>query len=307
MLIISWREAERIFNSTGTCRHIYTTPLESDYFFENDEERDYALLLIALAAAETGVTILAYAIMTNHFHFIVIGERWMEFFQNFKERLSVYFSRHGRRGIMKNVSARETVITSLKQFQNELIYVIRNPYVVSAEVNLLSYPWCSGYLYFNNLIKKVPSRSAADMSYRELRAITKSRDTALPDWVRITNGAINPACFVNYKLVETLFRSPQEFLSMCFRNVEAQIEVAKRMEEKPVLKDEEMFRLIRSRINDKYKVSDFLALCPADRTEILKYMKYELAASNGQISRVLNRPQAEINAIFPFTAKNPIS
>lgn len=306
MVIISWREAERIFNSSGTCRHVYSTPLESGFFFENDEERKFALLLIALAAADAGVTILAYAIMTNHFHFIVIGDRWMEFFLIFKERFSTYLSRHGRQGLMKKVFPKETEINSLKQFYNELVYVIRNPYVVSPEVNLLSYPWCSGYLYFNSLIDLIPSRSAVGMSYRELRQITKSRDTTLPEWVRITEGAINPACFVDYKLVEKLFRSPQEFLAMCFRNVEAQIEVAQRMEEKPVLKDEEMFRLIRSRINDKYGATDFLTLSLKDRTEVLKYMKYELASSNGQIARVLNRPQSEIDAIFPLTAKNPV-
>ena len=131
--------------------HLHTPPLETEVIYQNKEERCVSMAYMAMAAAETQVEILAYALMSNHFHFIVIGERVMEFFQNFKERLSVYLSRHGRRGIMKNVSARETVITSLKQFQNELIYVIRNPYVVSAEVNLLSYPWCSGYLYFNRL------------------------------------------------------------------------------------------------------------------------------------------------------------
>ena len=207
---------------------------------------------------------------------------------------------------MKKVFPKETEITSLKQFYNELVYVIRNPYVVSPEVNLLSYPWCSGYLYFNSLIDLIPSRSAAGMSYRELRPITKSRDTTLPEWVRITDGAINPACFVDYKLVEKLFRSPQEFLAMCFRNVEAQIEVAQRMGERPFLKDEEMFRLIRSRINDKYGATDFQTLSLKDRTDILKYMKYDLASSNGQIARVLNRPQSEIDAIFPLTAKNPV-
>ena len=35
------------------------------------------------------------------------------------------------------------------QFQNELAYIVRNPFVAMKDVNPLAYPWCSGYLYFN--------------------------------------------------------------------------------------------------------------------------------------------------------------
>lgn len=301
---MTWREAEWLFNSSGQFSHIYSTPLESGYIFENDEERKYAILSMALAAEVAKVVILAYALMTNHFHFIVKGENGKEFFLDFRARMSRYFSRHGRPGLLDSMTPGETVITSLNQFYNELVYVIRNPYVVSTEVNLFSYQWCSGFLYFNELVEKIPSVSPDKLSYRELRMITKSRDTVLPSWIRISEDRVNPVCFVDYKLVERLFRNPQVFLSSCLKNVEAQVQVAMNMNEKPVLTDDEMYRIIRNRMDNEYRVSDYKLLSAVQRTEVLKYMKYELAASNGQIARVLHLRQADVDAIFPQSAKN---
>ena len=85
---MTWREAEWLFNSSGQFSHIYSTPLESGYIFENDEERKYAILSMALAAEVAKVVILAYALMTNHFHFIVKGENGKEFFLDFRARMS---------------------------------------------------------------------------------------------------------------------------------------------------------------------------------------------------------------------------
>lgn len=304
---MTWREAEWLFNSSGQYSHIYSTPLESGYIFENDDERKYAILSMALAAEATKVIILAYALMTNHFHFIVKGDNGKEFFMNFRDRMSKYLSRHGRPGLLDDMVPGEKIITSLGQFYNELAYVIRNPYVVSTEVNMFSYQWCSGFLYFNDLAEKIPFVSPDKLSYRELRKITKSRDTVLPSWIRISEGCVNPVCFVDYKLVERLFRNPQEYLSSCLKNVEAQVQVAISMNEKPVLTDDEMYRMIRNRMDKEYRATDYKLLSAAQRTEVLKYMKYELAASNGQIARVLHLRQADVDAIFPQTAKNRLA
>lgn len=303
---LTWREAERLFKYAGPICHLYSKPLESGFFFENDEERKYALLLMALAAEYAGVVILAFAIMSNHFHFIIKGEGSTIFFSEFRKKLGKYLSRHGRPGLIDGVVPGVTAITSLNQFYDELAYVIRNPYVVSPDVNLLSYPWSSGYLYFNGLIHLVPSRKPGGLSYRELRQITKSRDVALPEWVRITDGGINPTCFVDYQLVENLFRNPRAFLASCFKNVETQLEVAKRMNEKPALTDDEMFKLFRKHIENEYGVKDYKLLSSSQRIEVLKKMKFELGASNGQIARVLHLPQSEVDAIFPLTAKNQL-
>ena len=300
---ITWREAERLFFREGPFSHINSSHIEDGFIFECDEERSLALLYMALAARETGTVILAYALMTNHFHFIVKGRRGGEFFQNFRQRMSLYLSRHGRPGLLDGMTFKETPITSLNQFYTEVAYVLRNPFVVSPSVNLLSYPWCSGYLYFNKLIEFIPLRKASDLSYRERRKMIKADNCNLPEWVQTLNGSIFPSCFVDYKLVEQLFRTPREFLWQCFKNVEAQIETALNKNEKPVLSDDEMYRVVKGKMENDYGVTSYKLLGATQQKEILSFLKYKACASNGQIARTLNLRQSEVDAAFPLTAK----
>ncbi len=302
---ITWREAERLFFREGPFSHINSSHIEDGFIFECDEERSLALLYMALAARETGTVILAYALMTNHFHFIVKGRRGGEFFQNFRQRMSLYLSRHGRPGLLDGMTFKETPITSLNQFYTEVAYVLRNPFVVSPSVNLLSYPWCSGYLYFNKLIEYLPLRKPSELSFRERRVIAKNSNGELPEWISVLDGMISPISFVDYRLVEALFRTPREFLNSCFKNVEAQVELALRIDEKPVLTDEELFRHLKKKIDTDYQLAEFKLLSRNQKGEILKYLKYKIGTSNGQIARVLHLSQIEVDSFFPLTAKNP--
>ena len=302
---ITWREAERLFLRERPFSHINSSHLENGFIFDSDEERSLALLYMALAARETGTVILAYALMTNHFHFIVKGRHGREFFESFLKRLSMYLSRHGRPGLLDGMTFKENPITNLNQFYTEVAYVLRNPHVVSPDVNLLSYPWCSGYLYFNKLIEYLPLRGPSELSFRERRAIAKNSNGELPEWIRVVGEMISPVCFVDYHLVEELFRTPREFLNSCFKNVETQVELALRLNEKPVLTDEELYRYLKNKMDTDYQVPEFKRLSQNQRGEVLKYLKYKLGTSNGQIARVLHLSQGEVDSYFPLTAKNP--
>ena len=212
---IEWMQ-EQLFRESGPFYHLSTKPLENGLIFECDDERKVAINLIALLAKETHVDMLAFAIMSNHFHFIIKGELvdGIEFFRRLKKRLSNYFARRGRSGVldMVDVNPDTPAISSLTQFRNEIAYVIRNPYVARTDVNLFAYPWCSGYLYFNPFLECLYSKKVNELSYKEKREITRATDPVLDPQFRIRDGIIAPESFVNYKLVEKLFPSAQRFV-----------------------------------------------------------------------------------------------
>ena len=65
---------EQLFREYGPFYHLSTKPLEDGLIFECEEERKVAINMMAILAKETHVDILAFAIMSNHFHFIIQGE-----------------------------------------------------------------------------------------------------------------------------------------------------------------------------------------------------------------------------------------
>ena len=90
--------AERAFLESPPIFHLYTKPLETESLFYTEQERVIPLNYMAIAAYEAGCTLLAFSIMTNHFHFILMGEyaQVIGFYDRFLQMLRNYFSHHGR-------------------------------------------------------------------------------------------------------------------------------------------------------------------------------------------------------------------
>ena len=245
--------------------------------------------------------------MNNHFHFIIKGELvdGVAFFRRLRKRLSNYFARLGRAGILDKVDVdpHTPPIASLTQFRNEIAYVIRNPYVVRVDVNHFSWPWCSGYLYFNPFLSQLGSQSPDELSFKEKRVITRATDPVLDPSFRVRNGMIVPESFVNYKLVENLFPNARKFTWWVMKNIEAQIEVAGRLDERPNLNDDELFKTAQIISRTRFGLNSVKDLPLQQRKKLGIILKNELSASNGQIARIAQLEQRIVDAMFPLTAK----
>lgn len=117
--------------------HLHTTPIEDDIVIRSEKEYSLVNNMIAIAAVRNDCKILDYAIMSNHFHFILEGlrEDCLAFFEDIKTQMMHYFVRHGRGMVIKRIQPCMTPIQTLKQLLNEIAYVIRNPFVVREDVN----------------------------------------------------------------------------------------------------------------------------------------------------------------------------
>ena len=299
-------ELERVFREEGPFFHLHTKPLETGVIFENDIDRAVALVYIAIAAKTVGVELLAYALMSNHFHFILRGseELCRAFFDRVRTRLSLYFSRHGRPKALRAVETPDpTPITSLKQLQDEIAYVIRNPYVVRVDVNPLAWLWCSGFLYFNPLLDLIRTRPTAGLTIREKRELLHSRDVVIPDGLTWVDGCVFPGSFVNYRLAESMFRDARQFTFTVFKNVEAQVETALRLGDTPMVNDDEMLSVSLRLCRDDYGVKGPSHLSGEQKIDLAKKLKYDYYASNGQIARFTTLPLTTVNTLYPLSAK----
>ena len=298
---------EQLFREYGPFYHLSTKPLQDGLIFECEEERKVALNLVAITAREIQIDILAFALMSNHFHFIIRGELvdGLTFFRRLRKRLSNYFARRGRAGILDNVDVDPDTpaIGSLTQFRNEIAYVIRNPYVARPDVNPFAYPWCSGYLYFNPLLSDLISKEPEELSYKEKREISRSTNPELDPSFRVRDGMIAPESFVNYKLVEQLFPSARKFVWWVTKNVEAQHEVATRMGEQPSLNDDELFVTAQQIARKEFGYDGVKEMPLRQRKELGIQLKNKWGASNGQVARIAQLDPRTVDDMFPLAAK----
>ena len=285
--------------------HLYTKALESDIIFHSDEERRVAINYIAFASVKAGVRILAYSLMSNHFHFVIRADEQVgrQFFEIMKESLALYFSRHGFPGIMSSVVPCFNEITSLRQLRTEIVYVLRNPFVERTDVNPLSYKWCSGFLYFNEFLEYIPKDPHKDLTYRDKRKVAMTADTTSYPGLECVGLMIAPSSFVDYKMVENYFGNHRKFLMCMFRNIESQVETALRLGEKPSLNDDEAYSLCLKEAKQMYGNSRIKELTELQKNELAKKLKYDYHFSNGQLARCVSLPLTTVNALFPLTAK----
>lgn len=286
--------------------HLYTKALKEDLLFRSEEELNAALNILGLSVIECNVCLLAFALMNNHMHLIFEAsqEDAVECYRLIQARLAVSFRREGRQALAQAAVPEAVPIDSLKQLRDEIAYVVRNPFVDRTNVNLFAYKWCSGYLYFNDLLDWLPKGIPADkMSFDQRRAFKHSRDASIDPRLRVLDGTAMPVSFVSYKRAMSFFENARQFVQCVMKNVEAQVEIAKRLGEDFLLDDTELWSIARRICRSQYKVEKPKELASEDRARLIKTLKYDYTASNQQIARCLGLPVSIVNQMFPLSVR----
>lgn len=299
-------QCERLFLEGGPFYHLHTKPLEITLLFRDEEELNLALNLIALAVYATGVRLLAFAIMNNHLHFVLEGteERCLAFYRDFQQRLAKVYSRQKRGADVWAAEPGLTGISNLYQLRDEIAYVIRNPFVDVPNVNLFSYRWCSGYLYFNGMMGFLPKGvSVSTQTIQVRRAFKHERDADIDERIRMLDGVALPSCFTDYQRVMSFFENSRQFVHWVLKNVESQVAIAKRIGESITLDDTEVWNIVYRLCRDTFKVPSPKELTNEARAQLMRTLKYDYNASNAQIARCTGVPVAAIDQMFPLNAR----
>lgn len=297
---------ERLFLNAKPLAHYCSYPLENALLYEEDNQLGIILNFIAIALMfAPNCRLLAFAIMSNHLHFILEGEpEWCEIFiGKLTELLDNYFRYNGKSKLCGKVRFTPTVISSLKQLKDEIVYVIRNPFVVRTDVNVFACPSTSGYLYFNPMLRK-EGIYASNLKGRALREFLHTRkEIALTDRFRVLNGVAQPWSFVDYERAMSFFSNAREFVTWTLKNVEGQIEIALKLGETPSLSDQELLSVAFKLCKQRFSNTPPSKLGEKDKMRLALALKNEYYASNGQISRTLGLPTSIVTSMFPLAAK----
>ena len=118
-------------------------PFEDALLYEDDKQLGIILNFIAVALMFVpNCRLLAFAVMSNHFHFVVEGERPYcdVFVGKLTELLDNYYRYNGKSRLSGHIVFEAVPIDSLRMLRGEIIYTIRNPFVVRTDVNVFACP-----------------------------------------------------------------------------------------------------------------------------------------------------------------------
>ena len=192
---------------------VTTGKIENAVMFRDDEDFTAGMNYVAIVASRhSRVKVVAFILMSNHVHFVLIGTREDvdAFTLDFKVRYSLYFSRkYGVKGLLKRneIDVRE-IETTPEAKEQTIAYVLMNCVAANICFQANQYPWGTGNIYFN------PSRPAGrvlgSMSGREKERLLHTNDNNLPsNWIVSDEGVILPQNYVDVEIVESCFRTPK--------------------------------------------------------------------------------------------------
>ena len=194
--------------------HVYTKGLVDAIIFRDREDYIAGMNLLAVAHFRSKVKILAFVLMSNHFHFVVWGDRnaVTQFINLYKKLVSRYIlNRYGEHSFLKRVETSYDVVDLTNDGLKKLIaYVLNNPVKAGILSLPVYYPWGSASCYFS-AEKSIGGQSVRSIGVRELRRKLHS-NVSLPDgYLLNADGYISPSSYVDFGLVEQIYGRPKSF------------------------------------------------------------------------------------------------
>ena len=291
---------ESAFSSGGPYYQLCMDNLPFD-IFTSEEDFKTGMNMLAISLVGAPVVVFNVILMHNHGHLIMGGEEieCRKVFGQFKRKISMFDARRGFKQRLEGWDCTCWPITTLGQMRNELVYVSRNGYAAIKDATPTGYPWGSGDIFFNDILRNYYSVPFNSLPARYRRTICHSHEIEMPEGYRFGNGMILPASYVEKTKTEAIFNTANQYFSMLAKHAEADVEIARRMNEVIVIPDDEMFSNVCSWSNATYKKS-IRELSMAERFELAKRMKFNTASPNEQISRILCLRRTDVDSMFPI-------
>lgn len=267
-----------------------TAHLEDGLWFREEDDFRVAMNYVAIQAASSPeVVVLAFVLMSNHVHFVVMGQREyvLKFINQFKHRYSLYFRR--KYGIKEFLRGNGADIRPV-QFEDEeveraIAYVQMNPVAANICAHPSQYPWGTGNTFFSGLAPA--GKRLDDYSARALQQILRSECDSLPgDWTIGEGGYIYPFSYVDVKAVEEIFHTPRRMNYFLNSSSKAKKRMESADDNLPAFRDQSILAAMPDLCRSLFKKAGFEELSPEEQTEFARQLRFRFSADANQIARV---------------------
>ena len=276
----------------GSFYHVCTNGLEENVIIKDDEDYRIALNYLAITSLKTGVFLICYCWMSNHFHFLIAcpdKTEALSFIRYYKKLYSTYLhSKYGTKAALHGVEDSISQIDTLRYLQNCIAYILRNPVAARVCARIEDYKWSSIDCYFRD---KGTSRlhRLSEFSERKKRLILRSHGfPQLNDLYIDDRGCIANQSFVRGHIVERAFwNSGRAFLNGLGRCNDVQMEYE--LVCRPLLgvNDAEMNRVVEGLVRARYPGKQIQDLSVASRCNLVKHIYFGNKTTVPQLARVL--------------------
>lgn len=292
------------------CWHFCTDGNAVDSIFYDEQDFIQGMNRIYTVSRKFNIIILAHVLMDTHIHFVIYGtqETCGAFMHEYIRLTSMHLAhKHNFNGKLRSVPIRYIHIDNDLQLKTAICYVIKNPTVAGLKFTPYDYPWSSGSLYFRRegywtspcwQDRHYFCDRTTEMTARAKQTAFKTR--TLDDSARVssTKGLIFPGEYVEFKLVERLFRSFRSYQFFMGRNKEEGIDSLAANASRLSIPIQEMRQSRDEIIVERFGRNGIKDLSTVQRIMLAKMLRSKYSSSTKQIARVCGLVHEELKDII---------
>jgi hypothetical protein len=287
-----------------TYYHVCTKGEDLPWMFRDEFDFIAGINRIGFCVLSVNVTVVDFILMDTHVHFILNGSLPIckEFINKYKQMTGKWVShRHNIANHLSKVATTIVPVGSEEALMEEIAYVDRNSIMAGYRCMPTEYRWgMSRYFFKDTLSMNALLAGFEKIGERSLKILKKQLSTRVDiprDWEIDKSGMINPRCFVDYRIVESIYRSPNRYLYFLAKKLEGKIDMKLSQSVSSFIPDKEMRSITDSLTREMFGLEKKGLLNMSQRIQMAKKLRYEYGATHKQISRMLN---VDVNILKGF-------
>ena len=279
---------------------ISTDHLCEQLWFKDDEDFKAGMNFVAIIAFTTGITILAFILMSNHVHFVVqaTSEEAEAFINRFKQLYANFYQRkYGVKKFLRRngVNCQRLDMTG-ESLERGIAYTQMNPVAANICLNASGYRWGTGDCFFRD--KPVKGQRLGNLSFRKQSKILHSRIRLNQDWILSDDGYILPESYIPIQFVERVFRTPSRMNYFLNNSSKAKARMSQPEAALPSFRDQTIMSAVPEICRSLFRIENQNLLDEQRQAELIRQIRYRFSADIHQIARVLGKSYSEITRLL---------
>lgn len=275
--------------------HVYTKGLEENLIFRDRSDYITGMNYVALCTFITGIDMLAFTLMSNHFHFVIYGapEEAKRFIDLYKMYVSRYiYRRYGTNSLLRHVKTGCKIVDPTGEgLKIAIAYVLRNHIKAGINQSVQGYEWSSGHCYFAGTDLLDGCRPVSELGTREYRNVMHSNILIDKQFRLNSKGYIEPASYICINFVESCFGRVRSFDYFIYKANSA------RPKEGPIeFSDGTVIAGLQEILNKRFEVTHLDDLKDVLKKEVMLILRRQFNCSPKQLARILNMSLNDVSA-----------
>ena len=259
-----------------------------------------AVCLLHCRTSGKDITIIAFCLLNNHFHFVLYGtENSTASFMDYYRMLTCkWIAAHRGEKLHERISLGHWEAITSEKVKEKIAYTLRQSYEAGHPISPQGYRWSSArFMFSDNTPLLCSAVDIGTMSNRAIQKIVFSEVSIPASWPLLSEGIIWPGAYVDIAGCEKLFSNVKEFMFyLNNRNIDISVNT-EMMTLAPTIPDNEVKDQANFLARDMFDKKNVSSCNAEERLAIARYLRKHLHCGNRQLARIVRMMEGDIQKL----------